>query len=260
MALSREEKERILRALEEDREFRYALMGLLGYTELLERFTRLEEGQRRLEERQQRLEERFQELTQRQQRLEERQQRLEERFQKLEERFAELEKRYQKLEERFARIEERFLELEKRVLRVEEEMSETRRILTVLAHRFGIVSEAGLREALRFVVEEVLGAGRVERVVLRDDEGIVFGHPSTIEVDVSVRDDVHVLVEVKSRATRWDVAEMRRIGMLYERQRGVKPRLVIVAGFIDPEAIELAAKLGVELKPAIKEGYGVKIP
>ncbi len=197
----------------------------------------------------------------------ERYQRLEELFAKLEERFAELaerqqrlEERQQRLEERFQELEEMFLQVEKRLARVEEELGETRRILTVLAYSFGVVSEAGLREALRFVVEEVLGAGRVERVVLRDDECIVLGHPSTVEVDVSVRDDMHVLVEVKSRATRWDVAEMYRIGLLYERHRRVKPRLVIVAGFIDPEAIELAAKLGVELKPAIKEGYGVKIP
>jgi len=43
MSLSSREKERILRALEEDRSFRYALMGLLGFKELLERFARLEE-------------------------------------------------------------------------------------------------------------------------------------------------------------------------------------------------------------------------
>ena len=53
--LSREEKERILSTLEVDREFRYALMGLLGFKELLERFSRLEERQSKLEERQQRL-------------------------------------------------------------------------------------------------------------------------------------------------------------------------------------------------------------
>ncbi|MCS7108360.1 MAG: hypothetical protein RMH77_07280 [Sulfolobales archaeon] len=42
--LSVEEKERILSALEVDREFRYALMGLLGFKEVLERVTKLEES------------------------------------------------------------------------------------------------------------------------------------------------------------------------------------------------------------------------
>ena len=94
-------KKEILRLIEEDREFRYAVMGLLGMSELLERFSRLEE-------RQQRLEERFA-------RLEERQQKLEERFAKLDERFARLEERQLKLEERQQKLEERFNELVKEV-------------------------------------------------------------------------------------------------------------------------------------------------
>ncbi len=64
--LSMEEKQRILKAIEENREFRYALMGLLGFKELLERFTRLEERLQKLKERQQRLEERFAKLEERQ--------------------------------------------------------------------------------------------------------------------------------------------------------------------------------------------------
>ena len=66
VTLTAKEKERLLRALEEDREFRYALMGLLGFREVLERITKLEEGNReileriaRIEERQQKLEERL---------------------------------------------------------------------------------------------------------------------------------------------------------------------------------------------------------
>jgi DNA repair exonuclease SbcCD ATPase subunit len=70
-ALSREDKERILRALESDREFRYALMGLLGFREILDRITRIEERQQKLEERQQKLEERFQKLEKRMIELEE---------------------------------------------------------------------------------------------------------------------------------------------------------------------------------------------
>ena len=43
--LSIEEKKRFLKALEEDLEFRYAVMGLLGFKEILDRITRLEERQ-----------------------------------------------------------------------------------------------------------------------------------------------------------------------------------------------------------------------
>ena len=56
-SLSTEEKERILKAIEEDRSFRYALMGLLGYSEVLERISRIEERIIAIEERQQKIEE-----------------------------------------------------------------------------------------------------------------------------------------------------------------------------------------------------------
>ena len=53
--MSIEEKRKILETLEKDVEFRYALMGLLGYRELLDRFSRLEEEQRKLWENQNKL-------------------------------------------------------------------------------------------------------------------------------------------------------------------------------------------------------------
>ncbi|MEM2997001.1 MAG: hypothetical protein QXK52_05775, partial [Candidatus Bathyarchaeia archaeon] len=42
--LSREEKLKILKALEEDREFRYAVAGLIGVSDILERLDRIEEN------------------------------------------------------------------------------------------------------------------------------------------------------------------------------------------------------------------------
>ncbi len=251
--LTAKEKERFLRAVEEDREFRLALMGLLGMKEILERilgleerFAKLEERFARIEQRQTRLEERFAEL-------EERFAKLEERFAKLEERYQELERRFAELEERFAKLEERLARLEERQARLEEEMSEFRRLIFVIAHRFGVISESAFREAMRYVVEDSLGAGEVERVVLEDREGIVYGHPSIVEVDVVIKDDKHVIVEIKSRVSRGDVGEVYRIGSLYERVKGVRPELVIVGGFIDRDAARLAKKLGVRIVPAVEQ-------
>ncbi len=232
VSLSREEKERFLRALEEDREFRHAVAGAIGYGEILERFARLEERQNRLEERFAKLEERFA-------KLEERQNRLEERFARLEERFA-------KLEERFARLEER-------QNRLEEGFDDLRRLVMVVAHRFGAISEGAFREGMKYVVQEVLGSAKVSRLTMRDDEGIVYGHPSEVEVDVVVRDKEHVLVEVKSRISKEDVAELAKVGELYFRRFGVKPRLLIVGGYLDRGAGDLAQELGVELRPALED-------
>ncbi|RUM47666.1 MAG: hypothetical protein DSY37_01815 [Hyperthermus sp.] len=235
MSLSAAEKERFLRALEEDREFRHAVMGLLGFREILERISRIEE-------RQQELERRMVELA-------ERQQRLEERVARLEERMVELEERMLKLEERVTRLEEAMVKLGERMARLEERMLEATRVVMVVAHRFGVVSEEAFRKALSYIVEETLGAALVRRWIHRDEEGLVYGHPSIVEADVVVRNGVHILVEIKSRVSRADVAELYRVGRLYERVEGVRPRLLIVGGFIDSNAAELAQRLGVELVP-----------
>ena len=49
MALTAEEKERFLKALEEDEEFRYAVAGYLGVLDVLKRLDGLEEGMVKLE-------------------------------------------------------------------------------------------------------------------------------------------------------------------------------------------------------------------
>ena len=263
------DKEAILKLLEEDREFRYALMGLLGFKEILDRITRIEERQQRLEERfakleerQQRLEERFAQLEERFARLEERQQKLEEKFAELEEKFARLEERQQKLEERFAKLEERFLrleerqqKLEERFIRLEEEMKETKRILAVIAHRYGVLTEEGLREVLKYVVEETLGVAKVKKMSIDDDKGIVYGHPSKIDIDVAIYDKTHFIIEIKSRASRADIYELYKIGKLYEMKTGIKPKLVMVAGFVDEKALILAERYGIMVKPLIKTPF-----
>ena len=244
-SVSEFDKEKFLEALESDRMFRHAVMGLLGFKEVLDRITKIEERQQRLEERFAKLEERFV-------RLEERQQKLEERFAELEQRFARLEERQQRLEERQQRLEERQQRLEEKMAEVLSELRELRRVSIIIAHRFGVLSEAGFREAMRHVVAEVLGVARVDKWVYRDEEGYVYGYPSVIDVDLIIKDDKHILVEVKSRVSRGDVAELYRIGRLYERVIGVKPYLVIVGGFIDPEAHKAGTGLGVEIRHALR--------
>ena len=218
MSLSAEEKRRILRALEEDQEFRYALAGLLGYKEILDRITSLEG-----------------------------------RFAYLEERFAELGEKFARLEERQIRLEERQTRLEERFAKLEEEMRDTRRVLTVIAHRFGVISESSFREGMKYVFEDVLGVVKVTKLRLRDEEGLVYGHPSDVDVDIVIKDGVHILVEVKSRVSKGDVAELYRIGLLYEKMRGVKPKLLIIGGFIDENSWETASRLGVEIRPVVEE-------
>jgi hypothetical protein len=121
------------------------------------------------------------------------------------------------------------------------------RLVTVIAHRFGVLSEESFREAIRYVVEEVFGVAKVEKWIYNDVEGFAHGAPSVIEVDVVVRYRERILLGVKSRVSRGDVYELSKVGELYERVTGLKPRLAIIGGFMDKGVEELAEKLGVEI-------------
>jgi len=67
------------------------------------------------------------------------------------------------------------------------------RLVTVIAHRFGVLSEESFKEAIRYVVEEVFGVAKVEKWIYNDVEGFVHGAPSVIEVDIVVKDREHIL-------------------------------------------------------------------
>ncbi|MEM2389076.1 MAG: hypothetical protein QW215_02440, partial [Ignisphaera sp.] len=87
--LSKEEKLRILKTLEEDVEFRYAMAGALGVLEILKRLdtieSRLEENSKRLELIEKRLEEHSRILQEHSKRLEEHSRILQEHSKRLEE-------------------------------------------------------------------------------------------------------------------------------------------------------------------------------
>ncbi len=53
-------------------------------------------------------------------------------------------------------------------------------------------------------------------MVYKDAECFVYGYPTTVEVYVVVRDREHVLVEVKSRVSKGDVALLYKKAKLYE--------------------------------------------
>uniref|UniRef100_A0A7J2U670 DUF3782 domain-containing protein n=1 Tax=Ignisphaera aggregans TaxID=334771 RepID=A0A7J2U670_9CREN len=159
-------------------------------------------------------------------------------------------KGYDILAEHSKRIEEHSRILEEHSKRIEELIKEVRelsRIVNVVAHRFGVLSEEAFRNAMKYVIEEFFGVAKVEKWVYNDAEGFVHGVPAVIEVDVVIRDREYILLEVKSRVSRGDVYELSKVGKLYEKVTGVKPRLAIIGGFMDRGVKEMAERLGVEI-------------
>ena len=121
-----------------------------------------------------------------------------------------------------------------------------RRHIDALGARWGLLAESAFREAMTGVVERYFG-GSVKRWAYYDEEGFVFGHPCVVEVDMLITDREHILIEIRSSVSRADVFELWRIGQLYERVRGVRPRLAIVSPFVREEAKKVAKELGIEV-------------
>ncbi len=266
-------KELLLELLREDREFRKVVAAELGLLEILERLDRLGEEVARVWRRLEKLDERVARLEERVAGLEERIAFLEERMLEVEKRLEEHAKAIRALQEQVARMQEQMNRMQEQVAKMQEQIvklqeqalkhsealealveriEELQRLVNIVAHRFGVLAEAGLRETLKAVVERILGVARVSKLVIRDEEGVVYGYPTEVDIDVVVRDSEHVIIEVKSRVDPGDVRIAALKARLYERVYGVKPRVLVVGDFVSPKAYEAAARLGVELKPALR--------
>ena len=123
--------------------------------------------------------------------------------------------------------------------------------VNAIGNRCGVVIEEAFRSSIRYLVEDLLKLYKVERWIYYDSEGLVYGRPSVVEVDMLIRDGERILVEYKAHADKSDVAELGNIGKLYEKVTGVKPRLLLVAPTIKMRARSLAEELGVELRGSI---------
>ena len=89
---------------------------------------------------------------------------------------------------------------------------------------------------------------KVERWVTKDEEGIVYGFSSVIEIDIAVKDGKTLLIEISSRMDLSDVAAFLRKAQLYERKTGIKPdRLIMVTPYAEEAAIKAAREVGVEI-------------
>jgi len=166
-------KSRILRMLKEDEEFRYAVAGLIGLKEILKRLDRHEEEITRLREDMVKLREDMMKM-----------------FERHEERFARIEQELVRLREDMMKG---FELMDKRITRLEN-------LISALGARWGIMAEDAFREGLRGILEKEFGV-KVERWVIRDKEGLVYGFGSVIEVDIAIKDGKTMLIETDHRTS-----------------------------------------------------------
>jgi len=152
------------------------------------------------------------------------------------------------LQEQMVKLQEQVAKQGEAILALQRSHEKLAASITALGYRYGIYTEDVFRDAIKYLIEDLLKAYEVRRWTYYDNEGVVFGYPSVIDVDVLIRDNEHILIEYKASIDRGDVAELAREGILYERVNKVKPKLLIVGPVVRKRALELAKALNIEVR------------
>ena len=265
--MSTELKKRLLRLLEEDEEFRYAVAGRLGMLEILKR---LDENtaairdlqgqvaglQRQMVGLQEQVVALQRQAAEHSKAVRDLQRQVADNtaaIRSLQEQVAEHSKAVRDLQEQVVALQRQVADNTAAIKQLQEQVAEhskaimsLQRTVTAIGARWGMLAEKAFREGMRGLVERIFG-GRVRKWTVYDEEGLVHGRPSIVDVDLVVTDKEHVLVEIKSSVSRADVYELWRVARLYEKRTGVRPRLAVVSPFVDPRARETAEELEIEV-------------
>ncbi|MCS7141580.1 MAG: DUF3782 domain-containing protein [Candidatus Nitrosocaldus sp.] len=278
-------KKTFLDMLEQDREFRHAVAGLIGYKEILDRIAsveeRMAENQARNEERFLRVEEEIRNLRKDMQEgfrrhdeefarvwksIEDMRKDMQEGFKRHDEEIKSLRmdmqegfKRHDEeikslrmdMQEGFKRHDEELVALRVVVASLSKGMDELSVSVGALGRRVGKDLE---RLILNIYRDQLMQLGidkdKAKRFEYIDKEGLYGLKGKRYEFDIVVSDGYADVVEVKSRMSEEDIV------VFYEKVNSIRPvidgeygrvrRLVAVAVHMDAEAIEKAKELGIE--------------
>lgn len=121
------------------------------------------------------------------------------------------------------------------------------RSIGALGARWGLQSETAFRNALAGILEENFGV-QVMRINEYDEQGVVFGRPDQVELDVIIKNGVLLICELKSSIDKAGMYIFERKARFYEQRHGRKAqRLIVISPMIDAKARKVAEKLGVEM-------------
>ncbi|BES81021.1 hypothetical protein [Pyrodictium abyssi] len=251
MSLSAEEKQRFLRALEEDKEFRLAVAGLIGLREVLEELRWLRRKSLEHDKRFEAIERKLLEHDKRFEALEKKLLEHDKRFEALERKLLEHDKRFEAIErkllehdEKFRAILEEIRRIWERIEGIERELREMNRRLSSLEPTLGALTESSYS---RFVWDELREeiVGRGERLLQRHRNARLDGE----DIDLLlVTDRTVYVVEVKVKPRHSDVAALLAKAELAARHHPGKRVVPILAGaIIGTELEDYALQKGVKV-------------
>jgi len=120
------------------------------------------------------------------------------------------------------------------------------RSIGALGARWGMQSERSFRNALAGILEEHFGV-EVINVNEYDEQGVVFGRPDQIELDIIINNGMLLICELKSSIDKAGMHIFERKARFYESRHNRKAdRLIVISPMIDPKAQKLAERLNIE--------------
>ena len=236
-------KSRILKLLKEDEEFRYAVAGLIGLSEILkemrEHDRKFNEILKVLKDHSARLEEHDRKFNRIAAKLLEHDKKFNEILKVLEEHSARLEEHDRKFNEILARLEEH----DKKFNSIMNEIREIRRYMD----RMAISLEEEAREVIRYKLRSMGLDVELRQLMLPDLEVNLYG----------VKDDIFIIGEVVTRA---GLAVVERVDKILERLIKDYPSYtrrkvlkVIYTLWITPESVEEARRRNIWVVKALEE-------
>jgi len=120
------------------------------------------------------------------------------------------------------------------------------RSIGALGARWGMQSERSFRNALAGILEKNFGV-EVLNINEYDEQGVVFGRPDQIELDVIIKNGMLLICELKSSIDKAGMHIFERTARFYESRHNRKAdRLIVISPMIDPKAQKLADRLNIE--------------
>lgn len=116
-----------------------------------------------------------------------------------------------------------------------------------LGSRWGLYSEASFRNGLKAILAESFGV-EVLNLNEYDQDGMVFGRPDQVEIDVIIKNGVTILCEIKSSMSKSDMYIFDRKASFYEnRHQRPVTRRIVMSPMVDDRAKPVAEALGIEI-------------
>ena len=121
-------------------------------------------------------------------------------------------------------------------------------ILGAIGARWGQRSEAAFRNAAIGLLREYLTDVKVQRLQIHDEEGVVFDHPTVIEIDLFVHNGRWILGEIKTAVDREDVYFFVKKARFAESHLGRKAdKWIMISPFVTKRARKLLQEFGITL-------------